>query len=485
MIEPQALSRPPPSLPRHPGGGAHPRPAIRGELRGRGALAASLLHCAAPFLPGAALLLVCAALLALPSPASARRSYINHVPNGPALDCLGCHSDGDSGPLNAFGLDFGNARLSWVAIWELDSDGDGQSNGLELGDPCGIWSWGGVPMRSTEVSNAGDPAMRTSAAQPSCAGLTRPDGGLGGDAALVSADPTAADYPPTEVRGACAIGAAGMAARGSAPLGLDLLLLLLGVLGLRRRRRARASVAAAAAAAREATDRPLTHGERVILGGRELRVGADRHIAPSEGLPLVGRDRRAAADPRDRGEDQGEGDQACSARALVLGTQHEELRTTSPAVRHVVFLAFVIVLGASACASESAPYLPNHDRAYFDSDVMPVLARDCAFAACHGDEGRFFRLYAPGRTRLLEGEDPWAPLTAEESAANYDRALSMIFDVEHPAEALLVRKPLSAAAGGAFHRGVDEYELDVYDSPDAIGYLILHEWARRAVEARP
>ena len=49
---------------------------------------------------------------------------------------------GGSLPLNAFGEDLKQADFKWTkALCEKDSDGDGQSNGAELGDPCCVWEF--------------------------------------------------------------------------------------------------------------------------------------------------------------------------------------------------------------------------------------------------------------------------------------------------------------------------------------------------------
>ena len=75
------------------------------------------------------------------------------MPNGISLGCVACHvSSGGGGPRNAFGLqieaDFlSQAGFSGVVLWgpelaALDADGDGATNGEELGDPDGTWQQG-------------------------------------------------------------------------------------------------------------------------------------------------------------------------------------------------------------------------------------------------------------------------------------------------------------------------------------------------------
>jgi MYXO-CTERM domain-containing protein len=84
---------------------------------------------------------------ALSGPASARPFREQQLPAGAALGCNACHN-GDQ--LNPFGeameagfLSAGalsSADLLWgPAVAALDSDGDGATNGQELGDPEGIW----------------------------------------------------------------------------------------------------------------------------------------------------------------------------------------------------------------------------------------------------------------------------------------------------------------------------------------------------------
>jgi MYXO-CTERM domain-containing protein len=92
---------------------------------------------------------------ALPD-ASARSARVNQVPNGLENSCMTCHTVSlpqvGNGPLNDFGVDVdsnltgGGAvntqEVDWPAVCELDSDGDGFTNGEELGDPDCAWTRG-------------------------------------------------------------------------------------------------------------------------------------------------------------------------------------------------------------------------------------------------------------------------------------------------------------------------------------------------------
>lgn len=142
-------------------------------------------------------------LLLAPSPALALPSFLGRIPNGdnPRLlrgqACGVCHlrpqGDGDR---NDFGWDWENASSGgWSALYLLDSDGDGQTNGYELGDPSGRWRPGQTAERTDNLSNPGDPASRVQTSSPdagapdvtggadaergSDAGASRPDLGDG------------------------------------------------------------------------------------------------------------------------------------------------------------------------------------------------------------------------------------------------------------------------------------------------------------------
>jgi hypothetical protein len=115
--------------------------------------------------------------------ALAKSNFPSLIPNGISASCLNCHNDTSGGAdnLNVMGNDV-QANLSegvpdWSALYKLDSDGDGASNGLELGDPCGTWDGTiGNEDRQDDISNPGDSAETTSATAPDCG-----DGGNGGD----------------------------------------------------------------------------------------------------------------------------------------------------------------------------------------------------------------------------------------------------------------------------------------------------------------
>lgn len=92
--------------------------------------------------------------LAASTSALAWPSFSNHVPNAEAAgDCDLCHG---SGALTAFGTQAGEVQVngvSWSRLFCQDADDDGQTNGQELGDPCGHWRRGEAPPRTTDLSS--------------------------------------------------------------------------------------------------------------------------------------------------------------------------------------------------------------------------------------------------------------------------------------------------------------------------------------------
>ncbi|MBS3946137.1 MAG: T9SS type A sorting domain-containing protein [Melioribacter sp.] len=92
---------------------------------------------------------------------------VGQIPNGGINSCANCHVSGfGGGPRNSFGQRIEQSFLNsqgnvvWNAqLANLDSDGDGFSNGVELQNPTGIWSGGPVGDPS-KVTNPGDPLSK-------------------------------------------------------------------------------------------------------------------------------------------------------------------------------------------------------------------------------------------------------------------------------------------------------------------------------------
>jgi MYXO-CTERM domain-containing protein len=85
----------------------------------------------------------------------------NAIPNGTTYSCTTCHLRPTGGAgWNDFGneirtlraINFGGRTIDWAALYELDSDGDGFTNGQELGDPDGD----GTPVPGFSATRPGD-----------------------------------------------------------------------------------------------------------------------------------------------------------------------------------------------------------------------------------------------------------------------------------------------------------------------------------------
>lgn len=107
-----------------------------------------------------AVAVVAVATLMTSSPASARSPRVSQIPNGTVFACQTCHTAATGGPRNAFGLQVEStlappvetAIVDWSAVFDLDADGDGRTNGAELGDPDGD----GVPDPEADVTSPAD-----------------------------------------------------------------------------------------------------------------------------------------------------------------------------------------------------------------------------------------------------------------------------------------------------------------------------------------
>jgi len=168
------------------------------------------------------------AFVALTGAAGAHPEYEPAIPNrvAPAAptSCDTCHAPGNTLVLNGFGNQVSTAHtkhgltyaLWWPDLWQDEGDNDGQPNGQELGDPCGTWTMGTNPPRTTNISNPGDPAsMSTTPHLPPCPlPGTGGAGGTGSASAGPGPGPTSGagkssaagpgDVPPSVTTGACA-----------------------------------------------------------------------------------------------------------------------------------------------------------------------------------------------------------------------------------------------------------------------------------------
>lgn len=97
----------------------------------------------------------------------AREFRVAELPNGIVHDCTTCHVSQTNSARNAFGkiiqtsyltIAGANGHVKWSkALAQLDSDGDGFTNGQELGDPNGTWVAGQPdPVSTSTISNPGD-----------------------------------------------------------------------------------------------------------------------------------------------------------------------------------------------------------------------------------------------------------------------------------------------------------------------------------------
>ncbi|KAF1327920.1 hypothetical protein FI667_g7263, partial [Globisporangium splendens] len=102
--------------------------------------------------------------------AAARPEFVEMIPNGAntGVEALGHTNRIGGGSLTAFGEDFAAAGHKWTkALCEKDSDGDGQTNGQELGDPCCAWTlktyqrveWIKGVSSPADVAKTSDPAL--------------------------------------------------------------------------------------------------------------------------------------------------------------------------------------------------------------------------------------------------------------------------------------------------------------------------------------
>ena len=140
-------------------------------------------------------------------------------------------------------------------------------------------------------------------------------------------------------------------------------------------------------------------------------------------------------------------------------------------------LAMAMAIGCARPDLEDEAGLAKLDRAFFRCRVQPILARGCAFPACHGTEERFFHVYARNRLRLDAEMELNAPLTDEEYRRNYDAARALV-EPEHAEASLLLSKPLDVRMqAGRFHRATELYGGgDVFLDQDDRDVRVIEQW---------
>ena len=108
-----------------------------------------------------------------------RVTYQAQIPNGAGVTRggvswpgIGHTASSGGGERNGFGSAFAAAGSTWTTgLCQADSDGDGFSNGVELGDPECVWTPGQTPNRTVAISHPGfsDSTPITEAAQTTSA----------------------------------------------------------------------------------------------------------------------------------------------------------------------------------------------------------------------------------------------------------------------------------------------------------------------------
>jgi hypothetical protein len=99
--------------------------------------------------------------------AEARSFRVDEIPNGRARSCQTCHETSGGVTFNPFGSDVrghlggegqvGDMHVEWgPELAARDSDGDGATNGEELGDPDGAWRVGDASPGGN-ITAPGDP----------------------------------------------------------------------------------------------------------------------------------------------------------------------------------------------------------------------------------------------------------------------------------------------------------------------------------------
>ncbi|MFO0611719.1 MAG: hypothetical protein U0414_03960 [Polyangiaceae bacterium] len=134
------------------------------------------------------------ALLALSfaGTAEARSFRVKDIPNGNKYGCVSCHTSNSGKTNTAFGNDSekylvgggskSQRHTDWASLCPLDSDGDGYTNGQELGDPDCTWMRG----QANPPGPTSNPGKASSVPAPAC-GNGKIDPGESCDGSAMSA----------------------------------------------------------------------------------------------------------------------------------------------------------------------------------------------------------------------------------------------------------------------------------------------------------
>jgi len=124
--------------------------------------------------------------------ATAYRNYYNNMPNGNQIQGDIAHINGNYKTFTTFGQDYRTAGGTWSAYCQKDSDGDGATNGVELGDPNCAWVVNRGAPSGTYQSDPNDPNSTPAAAVVTSAPVTAAPVAAGTTAAPIAAGSTRA-----------------------------------------------------------------------------------------------------------------------------------------------------------------------------------------------------------------------------------------------------------------------------------------------------
>lgn len=153
----------------------------------------------------------------------------------------------------------------------------------------------------------------------------------------------------------------------------------------------------------------------------------------------------------------------------------------------IVALALAVGVTPACDGLGNAPLdLPALDFGFFVCAVQPILDRECATPACHGNPARGLQVLSSSRMRIAgEYQRARADLGAEEIelgmhpaltdvelSFNYEQCRAFALPRGAGGTSQLLSRPLAVAAGGVYH---DE-RGDIFASADDPSYRTLERW---------